>query len=195
MADIGVGTETHGDDDAVAKRRAYFKDWYGRNREDISRRRRERYVSDSEYRKKIKDRSSRASHGRRMGRRVRCFHGPHGDVCLISIRCFADMIGRGIQTIRRWHRSGALPPTPFITDTGIAYYTPAMAKVVVGVLGAAEYRQSHEEFRRKVEDGWRAAEIPVGVETLEEALKMYRGEEIPESMIGPNACCICHQDG
>jgi hypothetical protein len=150
----------------------YYKTWYQANRERIADRRRKAYRDDAEYRERVLERSRLNRKARqRTGRRVRCFDVDGRRVCLVTARAFAEMVGRGYQTINLWQRKGRLPRTPFVARSGIRYYVPAMAEVVRRVL--AEGTMSHEDFHALVLDGWRSAGIPVDCDSVDEALKVF----------------------
>lgn len=156
---------------------SYYKSWYRENRERIAERRRRAYREDAEYREKVLERSRRNRRTRqRTGRKVRCFDAGDRRVCLITARHFAELVGRGYQTINLWQRQGRLPRTPFVARSGIRYYTPSMAEVVRGAIAVGP--MSHEEFYEVVLAGWRGAGIPVDCEDVGCALKEYRGEGV-----------------
>lgn len=131
------------------KAQDYFQEWYDDNRDDLNKRRREKYASDSVYRAKVQqwNRDARArrrkdveKEGLRAKRAVKmqtsgAWKTVEVEVDGVMVRMFtigalARAIGKGISTIRVWERNGTLPQTPYRSKKGDRLYTLEMVESI-----------------------------------------------------------------
>ena len=108
-----------------------FKDYYKENREKLLARRRKRYQTDPEYRK-LRQRDALGYYNRKVKRAV-----PSVRTILyrrgrkyFTIGLLAKFIHRDEDTIRRYHRSGILPPTTVKHKDGWRLYTEAQVNLL-----------------------------------------------------------------
>jgi len=110
-----------------------YRDWYAAHGLEHNLKRRERYQTDPEYREKVK--SSNLLHKQKIvanrppktpwrvievedgGTRVRC----------VSLGALALAVGRTLQSLRAWERTGKIPVAPYRSNRGDRLYPIAMA--------------------------------------------------------------------
>lgn len=130
-------------------RKDYYAKWYQENRERISRKRKDAYDDDPEYKRKVLAQSTSHREKHRKAPRVKVprhtvprIHkaGDGGKITLYSIGFFSIFVGRSVQSINDWEKRGHLPRTPYVgppraKGQGFRYYTESMMVVVKEVIG------------------------------------------------------------
>jgi MerR HTH family regulatory protein len=125
----------------------YFQGWYDEHRDDLNKRRRERYANDPAYRKRVQGWNDAARERRRKtaeaeGRQVKqavklrslaTWKTVEVEVDGVAVHMFtigalAKALGKGISTIRVWERNGTLPETPHRSKRGDRLYTLEMVE-------------------------------------------------------------------
>lgn len=138
------------------KAQDYFQEWYDDNRDDLNERRRERYATDSVYRRKVqrwnqdarvRRREEAAREGREAKQAVKikttgAWKTVEVEVDGVMVRMFtigalARAIGKGISTIRVWERNGTLQETPYRSKKGDRLYTLEMVELIQTALSKA----------------------------------------------------------
>jgi hypothetical protein len=164
-----------------------YRGWYEKNKEALSKRRKERYHKDKGYREKVleqnKDYRAKKSQERPAPAKVKVrtpkhrkpvtmmvkIGGKTQEVDMVHVGAFARAIGRSVPTIHQWERVGLLPKTPFYLigkNKHERLYTAEMIGVVRTVLSTrgATVSASDHMFRQEIEEGWTAIGVPVGDE-------------------------------
>jgi len=126
--------------------RKYQRDYYEKNKEEILRKRREKYQGDAEYRAKVMERARKYRkkqcplteiRGRKKGPlppvRVNAKSGKL--VQAYSTGYVADKLGITMQTLRKWVRKGKIPETPYWISTG-RVWTQRMVNAMIKAKGA-----------------------------------------------------------
>ena len=162
-------------------RRDYQREYYLQRKEKLSRRRKDRYRSDPEYREKAKaaarqyreERRRQVAHLREIGElpppiRQR---GPRKPVDVevrgemvkaYTISTLASRINRSSSAINFWTRAGLLPKTPLRSARGERLYTDGMIEVVKTALDKrSAVREKDKSFAREIRQGWRDLGIAV----------------------------------
>lgn len=108
-----------------------FREYYRKNRAKIATKRRSRYRTDPNYRRTIRLRSHLIYHKKRQGvppkdRQVMLAEGER----LITIGKLAQLIGRDITVIRKYHRDGIIPDPTHFDSRGWRLYTRAEVSVI-----------------------------------------------------------------
>lgn len=91
-----------------------YHDYYDDNKEDINRRRRDRYASDPEYRERVKASAKqvkKAAAEAKKGHVARKYKG--SKVLCTRIGDVAEAIGRSVSVIRFWEKEGTIPEPVF----------------------------------------------------------------------------------
>lgn len=137
-----------------------YRDWYLKNKEDLSRRRKERYTSDPEYRAKVQARNRNA---RAAGQRPTVEVAGKTENAMF-IGDLANAIKMTIPTIHGLEKSGTLPKTPLVAKCGSRsnrVYTVGMINAVCEVLQARMNQVSSGDlsFKYEVVRRWEAMEI------------------------------------
>src|SRR5437763_811710 len=86
------------------KKSTYQKDWYEKNKERLSAKRKKRYAENSAYRQRLVETSRR----RRSGEQPPPTPPVPADAP-ISFEEAADRLGKGLSTLREWRRRQFLP--------------------------------------------------------------------------------------
>lgn len=142
----------------------YFKEWYLRNREALSQRRKDRYRNDSEYRARVlaaprKPRARVDGAVRIEGDNLLCTDGVWRRV--IGLSDLSDLIGVRAETLSRWHDNGIIPATPYVVGRR-KYFTQNMADAFIGALVECGYstkqrihiRVGDERLRNSLHAAW-----------------------------------------
>lgn len=154
-----------------------YKEWYDKNKEEISRRRRERYKNDKKYRSKIlrKNREYRERNSNKKRNRRKDDTNTKEPVVMdvtlagvtyrkkmVYVGDLANAVNRSVATIHKWERSGLLPVTPFRTESyddhgSFRLYTEDMVDAVKKVVDKRGDRVYYTDtsFRMEVESKWR----------------------------------------
>lgn len=164
------GSETGGD---------YFRKYYEENRDEINRKRRQRYNNDDDYRDRSLAASKRYREKRRKKGRVRVARlgqarshetGDGGKIQLFSVGVFSSFIGRSAQSLSHWERRGIMPYTPYRDTRGYRLYSRGMMQVVKDEVGdKRRLFPVDEEMITRISDAWADMGIPVDLaeETVE----------------------------
>jgi DNA-binding transcriptional regulator YiaG len=161
-----------------------YRAWYERNKEALSKKRKERYHKDKEYREKVLEQNKEyrekkakekpqqsktkvrtPKHRKPVAMKIK-IGGRMQDVNMVHVGAFARAIGRSVPTIHQWERVGLLPKTPFFLrgkDKQERLYTAEMIGVVRTVLSTrgATVSASDTAFRQEIEDGWRSLGVSI----------------------------------
>jgi hypothetical protein len=114
-----------------------FSDWYEENRDSHNESRRNRYRDDPEYREKVLARNREARRKRRdekldlnrvRGARVFRVRATEEGEALFSIGALAAAVGRTVQTVRKWEKSGEIASTPHMGSKRQRLYTEAQIR-------------------------------------------------------------------
>lgn len=154
-----------------------YRGWYEKNKEALSKRRKERYHGDKQYRKKVleqnKDYRAKKSKEKPASSKVKIrtpkhrkpvamkveIYGKMQEINMVHVGAFARAIGRSVPTIHQWERVGLLPKTPFLLEgknKQERLYTADMIGVVRTVLSTrgATVSASDSTFHQEISDGW-----------------------------------------
>lgn len=161
-----------------------YSDWYEKNKEALSQRRKKRYHNDKEYRDKVlgqnKDYRTKKSAEKPVKARVRVpkhrkpvvvsveINGATQEVEMFHVGAFARAIGKSVITVHQWERTGLLPRTPFLLGAGKQerLYTAEMVGVVRDALSTrgSSILVSDSAFTKEILAGWAALGIVIGDE-------------------------------
>ena len=182
------GSQSNGKSASPPKTEWTYRGWYEENKAALSKRRKERYHKDKEYRdkvleqnkdyraKKAKDKPQQSKtkvrtpkHRKPVSMKVK-ISGKSQEVSMVHVGAFARAIGRSVPTIHQWERVGLLPRTPFNLrgkNKQERLYTAEMIGVVRTVLSTrgATVSASDSAFRREIEDGWRNLGVTIREES------------------------------
>jgi DNA-binding transcriptional regulator YiaG len=183
-----TSSQTNGKSSSSPKTEWTYRGWYEENKAALSKRRKERYHKDKEYRdkvleqnkdyraKKAKDKPQQSKtkvrtpkHRKPVSMKVK-IGGKSQEVSMVHVGAFARAIGRSVPTIHQWERVGLLPRTPFNLkgkNKQERLYTAEMIGVVRTVLSTrgATVSASDVAFRKEIEEGWRSLGIIVREES------------------------------
>ncbi len=154
----------------------YYDDWWAKNRKSVLSKRKERYESDSEYRKKARERSKeareRATKEKSEARIVRVPRiRPPEEVCLAGknvlaygLEILARIVGKSRVTVYSWERKGWLPKTLIESSRGEKLYTAGMIRVVAQAvekyskegLNRGKRRFDGAPMFKEIQAGWAA---------------------------------------
>lgn len=163
------------------ERKEYQRQYYLRNREKISKRKKDRYQSDSEARehakeaakmyrtkKKAEEDKLRAEgkipivKPKKQEKPVRINIG--GKVCIgYPIEILANEIGRSVFTIKNWIKTGIIPDTPLKINGRKRLYTDGMIlsiKIALQSKGIIWFVD--KEMYNKIVDDWLKLGLNVG---------------------------------
>jgi hypothetical protein len=107
--------------------------WYEKNKEELNRRRREKYRKNKKFKKQCQTRSSKYYHAvvkpkkGKVNRRV--IRTSKGDSYL-TIGAFAKTVGRNPSTIRNMQAAGTLPEPSACDSRGWRLYTVSQARLL-----------------------------------------------------------------
>lgn len=142
-----------------------FSSWYERNKDDLKKKRAEKYRTDSAYRQAALDRAAkqRASAPRQASERDQRFRLIGGvKVEVFRIGQVAKEISKDEQTIRLWESRGIIPKPS--APGSHRYYTAkqvGLLRELSALLGdhrydAADVRESLSEMSKKIYQYWRS---------------------------------------
>lgn len=108
-----------------------YKDWYQRNKEMLSERRKAKYKKDKKRREKIREKA------RLYYQKFEKVKEPKdrrtvssGKTEFVTIGKLSEMIGRDDHTIRTYHKAGILPSPDAFDNRGWRLYHPKVAKII-----------------------------------------------------------------
>jgi hypothetical protein len=162
-------------------RKEYFQNYYLDHKQDLSKKRHERYHTDPEYRERAK-RAAREYRRRKKEERDRLRaegklpparpKGPrkpttvmvNGDKCTAyTVTITAQRLNRSVDTINYWTKAGLLPATPIRSKRGDRLYTDAMILVMqMAISRRGKIALRDKTFREEIERGWEDAGVVVG---------------------------------
>jgi hypothetical protein len=163
----------------------YFDKYYEEKKDDINRKRKDRYHNDPDYRKRVlkASRDYRDKKRREQGPRVRMPRHQiplvrrvqGGEIQLFSVGFFALRLGRSVQSLNHWEKTEPyplLPVTPYRDERGFRYYTIEMMDVVKRVIGKKRrlFPVDRKMFHQ-IKKGWAELGVPVNRKSLESALE------------------------
>jgi hypothetical protein len=157
----------------MSEQKAYYKEWYEKNREQVAERRRGRYSSDPEYRERVLSRGRDSRQRKRQDRPDPRPKQPtevwHHGAKFVSIHELARKLGKYILTVRLWFRKGLMPQSPYVSVHGPQkrqWFSGAMVDAMCEHVGKAEgkHMSSKElaEIGDKVRRAWVEMGVPVG---------------------------------
>lgn len=145
--------ETRTENPTRRDKSAYYARWYAENGEDVNAKRRERYLTDSEYREKVKDRArerKRALLAMRKGRVPRDIGGTVILVYPITWLCReADVTS---QHIRDLEAKGWIPHATFDDMTRV--YSEHQTKLILQLLAAIASGSKSGAIRARMQTQW-----------------------------------------
>jgi hypothetical protein len=139
----------------------------------LSRKRKDKYRQDPEYREKVlscsksyrekvrEKREKLRAEGKLVSKRHK---GPRKPVVLevngksvyaYTISTLAERIGRSIHTVNHWTTIGEIPPTPLWSKRGDRLYTDAMILIVKMAVQSRGIVRNGGGMRGEILDGWR----------------------------------------
>lgn len=144
----------------------YFAQWYRENKKDLSRKRKQRYARDKNYREKAKAqaRRYRREHPRpARPRQVKRFRELNGqDVQVFQIGEAAQKVGCGMSTIRSWEAKGVIPKPVF--DDWKRLYTERQIRLMtmvrdymswwIGAYHTPKGEAAYERLQETIEKYW-----------------------------------------
>lgn len=167
----------------MANRPGYFQGYYEENKDEILRKRKERYWNDPEYRDKVLQSSRDHRRNQRRDPRVktRRFQKPitgesadGTEVQLHSVGALAILLQRSVQAINHWQKKGLLPDTPYRDSRGFRFYTAAMMQAIQDEVGAKRRLFPVDpEMLEKIRAKWVDLGVPVDYDgsDLQEAIQ------------------------
>jgi hypothetical protein len=141
-----------------------FKEWYDKNKNTFNESRRKRYAEDSEYRDRIRNWNKRVHEAKRekalsernkekaaVKIKLRSTAPVQREidgqtVVLFPIGVLAKAVGRGVQSLRRYERSGRIPKTPYKAKNGMRLYTAEQIEKIRAIL-SDQNRLGSQSFR------------------------------------------------
>jgi len=161
-----------------------YRGWYEKNKEALSKKRKERYRSDKDYREKVleqnkdyrakkaKEKPSQQKtkvrtpkHRKPVSLKV-VLNGKAQELSMVHVGAFARAIGRSVPTIHQWERIGLLPRTPYLLsgkNKQERLYSADMIGVVRSVLSTrgTTVATADTAFYQEIRDGWEALGVIV----------------------------------
>jgi DNA-binding transcriptional MerR regulator len=127
-----------------------FKEWYERNKPEFNARRRERYTTDPEYRKRVlemnrknrekrqkvvskEDRDRKAAIKFSPAPSWKEFEGADG-VTMVTIGALAKLLNRSAQSIRLWEKHNVIPATTHRNSRGDRLYSPEQVMEIKAII-------------------------------------------------------------
>jgi len=156
-----------------------YKDWYDRNKEALSARRRARYQEDRKYREKVlaQNKEYRDKKNKERTKRVKTkvripkhrkpvslsikVGSKFVVATLVHVGTFARAISRSVPTVHQWERLGLLPRTPYHVEGKCKRERLYTADQILVVKKALETRgstvsSSDPTFYQEILEGWEA---------------------------------------
>jgi hypothetical protein len=150
-------------------RSAYFKDWWAKNGHAYRKKRRARYHTDAEFRRRQREwtknylesnRKHVADTARTFSIRATTINGKQ--VPLWPITELSSDSGLARPRVIEWEDKGFIPRTPIICSGGNRYYTENMIDVfseVIGSYGTERWVSSNRLLYYLILEGWRGTGI------------------------------------
>jgi hypothetical protein len=140
---------TLSDEEKKEIRAAYFRDYYSKNKEELAKKRKEKYSNDPEYREKIRIRSvalrdkKKAEYDRLLAlglveKKTYKKRGPRTYTVVVngvsqpafSIAEMAKKLNRSKFVVMDWIKRGVIPKSPIRTKKGFGLYTDNMIEAI-----------------------------------------------------------------
>lgn len=137
---------------STTDRKAYFQNYYKKNKDILSKKRRNRYRTDAEYRKQHLENTKKAREQRRvveatpkfkrdLSKSEERFAGeslPSPRLMQIKgqpVSCHTTLalvryLGRSLETMRRWLTEGVVPGVSYVDDSGDYWFTELFCKTL-----------------------------------------------------------------
>jgi len=165
----------------VARDRSdYYRSYYEENKDRLSDKRRDRYQNDPEYRERAKE-AARVYRAKKKMERDKLIaegkiepvnrSGPRKPVevqingrpsLAYTITTVAQEVGRSVDALNNWAKSGIFPVTPLRSGGGDRLYTTAMILVLKDAIQKrGTISAKDESFRDEVLEGWRELGLDV----------------------------------
>ncbi len=148
---------------ADEKKKWDYSEYYDRNRNDINRKRRERYAKDQAYRDKVVKSAVEAKSKKveeRGGKVVREYEGQ--EVLGYRIGTAAQMLGKSVPTLRFWESEGLIPKPIFegFQRVYTVFQVTLMQNLVLRLneaeeKGLEEVRKVKEEQQGHIHQHWK----------------------------------------
>lgn len=154
-------------------RRSYQRDYYEKNRDELSEKRKKRYHNDPDVREHAKAAARRYREKKKAERQKMIDDGKidpgtkslskrKGTVVIdnvtreaYTIAMLAERIGRPVHTINNWINIGTIPKTPFRSKRGDRLYTDAMMLIVKIVCQPFNRIGKNEVVYERIKSGWK----------------------------------------
>lgn len=168
----------------------YYDEWYDKNKDDVAKRRKERYENDPEYQQTVLKRSADYRKRQRevsqvrvpRHQRPRMFKLNGSEVALYSIGAFAAYINRSVQSINHWETNGLLPRTPYRQgERGFRFYSAEMMEVVRRIVGnKRRLYPVDESMGDEIRQAWADLGVPMDCDDgIEAALQQSEFKPLP----------------
>ncbi len=133
--------------------KAAYRRWYAKNKAEFNKKRREKYKKDSNYREKaIANTHSYRERGPATVMEDSLYRELNGkNIEVFRISTVGQQIGRSVQAIRQWERSGIIPKPLF--DGGHRMYTKKQITLMKRVVKASDkWRYRQEKYSQVMGD-------------------------------------------
>ena len=135
-----------------------YASYYGKNKEDINRRRRERYRANPELRKRVKKRNEKYYEENKTERSDRRIVKSKKGV-FFSMGVFSKSINRKPQTVREYHRDGVIPDPLHFDTRGWRLYTRSQTLLAKQLFEKYDQKEiPKEELIILLREGWKDGE-------------------------------------
>ena len=155
-----------------------YQDWYDKNKDGLSQRRKDRYHTDPEYKERVLEQNKkyrekkrkeaaqiprpkvRVPRHRRPVIRTILLRGKPKTKELVHVGAFARIVGKSVPTIHQWERLGLLPRTPFYVNGKSKrerLFTSEMIEVVKEAVETRDRKISSKDptFHDEIVKGWK----------------------------------------
>lgn len=138
-----------------------YKEWYRQNKEKVNAKRRKKYDEDAAFREKTQTRALEGYHAKRktMAPTDRRTVVDEQGERFFSIGRIARLIGRQIESVRKYHRMGILPDPTYFDARGWRLYTRQQALLIRQVFRRFQEQTDVEvrtlaDVRRVLHERW-----------------------------------------
>lgn len=164
--------------EAVKDRSAYQRDYYEKRRDDLSQKRKQKYRSDPDARRRAIE-ASRAYRAKRKqlkeAQRSENGSAPSGNrprpavtiniggltVKAHTISELSKRIERSRDTINNWINNGTIPKTPFRSKRGDRLYSDGMIITIKIAIHARNVVRRDSGVREEILNGWRELGVEI----------------------------------
>lgn len=159
-------------EEKISDRSIYQRDYYKRKKDELSEKRKARYRSDPDVRKRAKESSKRYRELKKVERRRMIDEGlidvskkrrhrrqekvyVNGSLrSAYTITTMAERLGRSHNTLNNWICNGIIPKTPFRSKRGDRLYTDAMILIIKMAIQPIKRMGKDFNVRARIEEGW-----------------------------------------